>query len=101
MHIQGLHQRDGPWYVIEHLVSDQDTGAVIPLGRTDWADWCHSGDLLFAKDGKLFRLGLSAKGVLREPNTATLLIDLSDRIFKEVTPSGEAKQWDDHVSLGA
>lgn len=94
MHIQGLHQRDGPWYVTEHLVSDRDTGAVISLDGTEWADWCQSGDLLFAKDGKLFRLGLSSKGVLGEPDTAKLLIDLSDRIFKEVMPPSEAKQWD-------
>jgi hypothetical protein len=94
MHIQGLHQRDGPWYVIEHLVNDRDTGSVISLGRTEWADWCHSGDLVFAKDGKLFRLGFSGKGVLTGPNTAKLLIDLSDRIFKEVAPPSDAKQWD-------
>lgn len=93
MHIQGLRHRDGPWYVIEHLVSDRDTGSVISLGRTDWADWCHSGDLLFAKDGKIFRLGFSAKGVLAETTAAKLLIDLNDRVFKEVTPSSEAKQW--------
>ena len=94
MHIHGLHQRDGPWYVIEHFVSDRETGSRISLGRTDWADWCHSGDLLFAKDGNIFRLNFSATGVLAELNTARLLIDLSDRSFKDVMPSSEARQWD-------
>lgn len=92
-HIHGLHQRDGPWYVIEHFVNDLDTGSVISLGRTEWADWCHSGDLVFAQDGKLFRLGFSAEGILRELNASNLLIDLSDRSFKEVIPPSEAQRW--------
>lgn len=99
MHIQGLHQRDGPWYVLEHRVTDRDTGLVISLGRTEWADWCHSGDLLYAKEGKLFRLGFSANGILTDPNSANLVIELSDRIFKEVAPSTEAKQWDEDQRL--
>ena len=93
MHIQGLHKRDGPWYVIEHIVIDRETGSAISLGRTDWADWCHSGDLLFAKEEKIFRLGFSSTGELTEPNTAKLLIDLSDRVFKAVSPPTDAKQW--------
>jgi len=100
MHIQGLHQRGGPWYVIEHVVRDRDTGSIVSLARAEWADWCHSGDLLFAKEGKLFRLGFSANGILAEPNTANLLIDLSNRIFKEVAPSTEAMQWDDQSLEG-
>lgn len=92
-HIHGLHQQDGPWYIVEHFVKDLDTGSVISLGSAEWADWCHSGDLVFAKAGQLFRLGFSAKGILRKLNTSHLLIDLSDRIFKEVTPPSEARQW--------
>lgn len=94
-HIHGLRLRDGPWYVVEHLVNDLDTGSTISLGRTEWADWCHSGDLLFAKEGKLFRLGLSAEGVLSELNTSNLLIDLSDRSFKEVIAPSEAVEFAD------
>ena len=93
MHIQGLHQRDGPWYIIEHSVSDQANGSTVSLGRTDWADWCHSGDLLFAKEGKLFRLGYSPDGALNELGSAQVLIDLNDRAFKEIAPPSEAKQW--------
>src|ERR1041385_1901015 len=92
-HIQGLHQQDGPWYIVDHFVNDLDTGSVISLGRAEWADWCHSGDLVFAKGGQLFRLGFSGQGVLEELNTSKLLIDLSNRSFKEVTPPSEARQW--------
>lgn len=101
MHIQGLRERDGRWYLIEHLLSDRDTGSVISLGKTEWADWCQSGDLLFAKDGKLFRLCFSAKGVPPDPSSASLLIDFSDRVFKEVTPSSEATRWNDGPSVRA
>lgn len=95
MYIKGVHERDGPWYVIEHSVEDKTTGAVIELGRTDWADWCPSGDLLFAKEGKLFRLGFSAEGALLELADARVLIDLRGHTFKEVAAPGSAKQWAD------
>lgn len=57
MSIRGLHEREGTWYITHHAVIDRDSGIEHQLGRTDWADWCRSGDLLFAKDGRLFRLG--------------------------------------------
>ena len=94
MRIQGLHQREGPWYITEHSVVDQINSSTIALGRTDWADWCRSGDLLFAKEGKLFRLGYSADGALLGLGSASLLIDLTDRTFKEVESPSQAKQWD-------
>ncbi|HEV8428682.1 MAG TPA: hypothetical protein VGQ41_12340 [Pyrinomonadaceae bacterium] len=93
MHIQGLHEKDGSWYIIEHRVSDKSNGSVIDLGRTDWADWCHSGDLLFGKEGQLFRLGFSGDGILNELGKAKLLINLTDRTFKEVAPPVHAKRW--------
>ena len=94
MHVHGIQERDGPWYIVEHLVKDKKNGSTIELGRTEWADWCHSGDLLFAKEGKLFRLGVSGNGVISELSSARLLIDLSDRTFKPVAPPTEATQWD-------
>jgi hypothetical protein len=93
MHIRGIKERDGPWYILDHLVKDTTDGATIALERTDWADWCHSGDLLFAKDGGLFRLGFSREGVLNELADAKLVIDLNDRAFTELVAPAEAKQW--------
>jgi hypothetical protein len=90
MHIKGLHEREGPWYIVEHVVSDQATGGAVTLGRTDWADWCQSGDLLFARDGKLFRLRC-INGSLLDLSRATLLIDLTDRTFEEVPSPSQAK----------
>ena len=93
MHIHGIHERDGPWYVVEHFVKDKNTGSTVELGRTEWADWCRSGDLLFSRGGQLFRLGFSDTGVLNDVSSATLLIDLSDRTFRELAPPSEATQW--------
>ena len=50
----GLHERDGSWYITEHIVIDKELGEEIMLGRTDWADWCHSGDLVVCERGKAF-----------------------------------------------
>ena len=93
MHILGLKERDGPWYLIDHVVKDTRNGSTLELPRTEWADWCHSGDLLFAKDGRLFRLGFSDDGVLNDLAAAKLLIDLNDRAFTELAAPVEAKQW--------
>ncbi len=93
MHILGMGERDGPWYIVEHVVKETKTGETIELGRTDWADWCHSGDLLFAKEGRLFRLGFTGKGVLKELAAAELLVDLNDRAFTALAAPAEAKKW--------
>ena len=92
-HILGIRERDGPWYVVEHLVKDNKTESTIALERADWAEWCHSGDLLFAKDGRLFRLGFTSKGGLKELADAKLVIDLNGRAFTAVEAPAEAKKW--------
>jgi hypothetical protein len=81
----GLHERDGSWYITEHAVINRESGEEISLGRTDWADWCHSGDLVFAKEGKLFRLGFRGRRLLPLAE-AKLLIDLKERTFRPLEP---------------
>ena len=99
MHIKGMHPRNGPWYLINYLVVDRATKSTITLAATDWADWCHSGDLLFAREGNLFRLDCARKEKLPELKSARPLIDLADRKFKEVTAPIEAKQWKGKLKL--
>jgi len=96
---KGIHERDGPWYVMEHLVVRKDQKQQLSLGRTDWADWCHSGDLLFAREGKIFRLGSAQDGELLSLDNARLLIDLSDRKFEARESPDEAKVWSEDVPL--
>jgi hypothetical protein len=55
MLLHGALQKDGPFYRITHRLRLDDE-VVLGLGPSDWADWDHNGQLLFAKAGKLFRL---------------------------------------------
>lgn len=89
----GLHERDGPWYMIEHLVTDRNSNKTISLGRTDWADWSADGDLLFAKEGKIFRLGFGKDGSLFPAEDARLLIDLTERKFERREAPTDVKSW--------
>lgn len=53
MRLRGLQAKDGPWWVTDHAVVSS-TGTVL-LEGTDWADYDRRGDLLFSREGKLFR----------------------------------------------
>lgn len=74
MKILGMKEREGPWYVCEHAVVDSSTGRTFEIGRTDWADWDRSGDLVFAADGCLYR----ARDDFDNPK---LIADFNDRKF--------------------
>src|SRR5262249_1418970 len=50
----GIHMREGPWRVLNHSVAQSDQ-TIVDLGQSDWADWDHNGDLLYGRDGCLFR----------------------------------------------
>jgi hypothetical protein len=56
MSIHGIRERGGPWYLIEHRVLCDGIESH-PVGRSDWAEWSESGDLLFARQSSLYRLG--------------------------------------------
>jgi len=82
MRITGIKESGGPWWMVEHDVVGP---RAIALGRTEWADWDRNGDLLFAREGVLFRVvGLEQE---RE------LVDLRDRRFVERAPPESARRW--------
>jgi hypothetical protein len=83
MIIRGIKETNGPWYICEHAVVDRNTGTTYEIGRSDWADWDRNGDLLFAADGCLYR-------DFRDPR---LLIDLNDRVFRELAAPPEFQRW--------
>lgn len=58
LRITGIKVKEGPWYRCEHAIGDHHRE--IPLGPSTWADWDANGDLLMARDGELFRLGVDA-----------------------------------------
>jgi len=91
MTIRGINERNGPWYLIDHRVCS-DEGESHPLGRSDWADWSQTGDLLFARQGSLYRLGY-ADGVLSSLSLAREIIDLAGHNFVNREAPNEATQW--------
>jgi hypothetical protein len=89
----GLRERNGSWYITEHSILDRDAGTTVSLGKTDWADWCGNGELLYARDGKIFRLGLDKSGKLNPVEAAKLLIDLSEKKFEPKESPNQAGSW--------
>lgn len=90
MAIVGIHERDGPWYVIEHRILDSQGRVAVDLGRSDWADWSLSGELLFARQGRLYRLMIKEGSELGVPEE---LIDLRELRFETVPTPPEALLW--------
>jgi hypothetical protein len=91
MSIVGIKERNGPWYMTEHSViangKDKDR-----LGRSDWADWDHCGDLLFAVDGCLYRVRCK-QGVLDPLADATKLADFRNVKFEPREAPKKAQGW--------
>jgi len=80
MSITGIGERNGPWYLTEHAVI-RDGNRIDRIGRSDWAEWSHTGDLLFAMDGALYRAKCS-RGILTPLEEATRIADFSNLKFE-------------------
>ena len=90
MFIIGMKEKDGPWYLIEHSVNRGEK--TDKIGRTDWADWSPSGDLLFAMDGCLYRVPCN-EGVLAPLEDSVRIADLTGLRFEPCAPPLSAKRW--------
>jgi hypothetical protein len=90
MAIYGMHEKDGPWYHTEHTILRGGSDVAI-LGRTEWADWSPSGDLLFSKGGRLFRLRYD--GGLPAVSASVEIADLSRLRFEARESPMEARVW--------
>lgn len=91
MAICGIKERGGPWYLVEHSVI-RGEDKIDKLGRTDWADWSHSGDLLFAMDGCVFRVPCK-DGNLAPLEDALNLADFTSLQFEPRKAPEEALRW--------
>jgi hypothetical protein len=89
MRLLGMNEREGPWYILEHHISNNGK-AVRSLGRTDWADWSLSGEILFAQQGRLYRIRMDGRTGPSEPDQ---LIDLRELRFEAVGAPPEALKW--------
>lgn len=92
--LRAIYKKNGPWYVEDFEVL-RDGARVRFIESCSWADWHKNGDLLFALDGKLYRL---AAAKTQEPaqtpiENAKLVADLAPMRFQNVVAPDWAKQW--------
>ena len=90
---EGIKEVDGPWYLTSYRLDEGRDGDGRDIGRADWADWCPDGDLLFAKEGKLFRIAMTSRARFDVKAPARELVDLSPLTFVQRQAPVEAKAW--------
>jgi hypothetical protein len=95
MYTDGVHERQGPWYVTRFGLGDLAAGREIALGRADWADWAPSGDLLLARAGKILRIRIPRRSLTAADVWAAAreLVDLSSLAFEPREAPPEARRW--------
>jgi hypothetical protein len=65
----------------------------IPLGRLDWADWDSNGDLLFAREGRLYRLEPQRKDKTVDVRQPHEVADLRGLTFENRRAPPDLTQW--------
>jgi hypothetical protein len=94
--LKGLYPRnDGSREIICFEVLNLKGEHLFTLPQADWGDWSAGGDLLFSREGKLFRL--KARDISRYAQegdqAAKLIADLNPLVFEPVETPFWATQW--------
>lgn len=89
-----IGERGGPWWVEEFALVERRARAEAPLGRLDWADWDCTGDLLFARSGRVYRWrpDLDARGRARIDD-AREIADLRALRPESIEAPPRAREW--------
>jgi hypothetical protein len=90
----GIRMREGPWRVLSHAATLKGRTAA-DIGKSDWADWDRNGDLLYGRNGRLFRRKLERNALQPE----RCLIDISKVRFRPLAPTEEARTWNQPIAL--
>jgi hypothetical protein len=90
--LHGIKERDGRWYLETGQIVAPGDHILADLGRVDWADVDHNGDVLVSQGGRLFRMRIPphATAVLSAP---ALVADLNDMRFERRSTPPEARTW--------
>ena len=77
--------------MIEHAIT-REKGKVDKLGRSEWADWSHTGDLLFSMGGCLYRVKCR-KNILEPLEDAVKIADFTNLKFEGIKAPDVASRW--------
>jgi hypothetical protein len=89
----GQFERDGRRFVEAAQILDADRSVLRDLGRVDWADLDHKGDVLWAWAGKLWRLPRAKRVAAFADTPPHLLADFNAMRFGAIAPPCAAQQW--------
>ena len=70
-----------------------DHETILSLPNISWADWDKNGDLLFADEGRLYRLKNQAVLNNAAADKAMQIADFSNLTFKKIPPPEDATKW--------
>jgi len=90
--LSGLKERDGRWYVEASQIASSSGEILADLGRTDWSDVDHNGDVLYAQQGRLYRLPVRGRAAPKL-GESILVADLNDLRFEPIPPPDSARIW--------
>ncbi|MBD7924463.1 hypothetical protein [Xanthomonas bonasiae] len=92
--LHAVGRNNEAWYGLDHRVLDREGAVLLDLPGSDWADW-DGGDLVFARDGCLYRLAKSDFRRYAEDGeqVVRLLHDFSTARFAALAPSADARKY--------
>jgi hypothetical protein len=93
--LRAIGQRDGPWYVEDFDIRASDGTVLRHIADCSWADWHTDGGLLFALEGRLYRLAKQYAGdaVSNPLANAKLVADLAGLTFTSTIAPPSALNW--------
>ncbi|MEB1529037.1 hypothetical protein [Xanthomonas sp. WHRI 7945] len=92
--LQVVGRGNEAWYGLDHRVLDRDGTVLLDLPGSDWADW-DGGDLVFARDGCLYRLTKSGFRDYAQDGERVfrLLHDFRSARFAPLAPTANALKY--------
>lgn len=86
-----MFEKQGRHYGETADIIDADGAVIRDLGRIEWADIDHNGDVLYAIEGRLYRL--SRDGSKAIFGAAKLVADLNDMKFEAIRAPEKMRRW--------
>jgi hypothetical protein len=93
VNLHGINEKQGQWYVETAQIVGPSGDLILDLGRTDWADLDHNGDVLYAASGRLYRFKVRRSTSRWRDTEPILVADLNDMSFQRVVSPSRARTW--------